>query len=183
MRYINQDTPAWRSISPQSYDTRTPIEQSGAVGSWSPRNQRGYVPAAPRWDCELPPDARAEFFRARRPVILVPPRLERSVRPDPSLLKWVGAAALVAFILVGTIINNLNQPKPATEKQSAPIVQPTPAPAVEPAPAQPVSQPPMPPTPAVAAPRGQLVLNKRWAGHGVYAQPKPRITAAGKLAD
>jgi hypothetical protein len=73
-----------------------------------------------QFDCELPPDARQEMFKPKRPVILGRPVYQP---PDRSgLFKWVIGFGFVAIILAGTIANHLNQQKPVTTKQSTPVV-------------------------------------------------------------
>jgi hypothetical protein len=79
-----------------------------------------------------------------------------------------------ANILAGTITSHLNQQKPATQKQSAPVAQPTREPAVQPTPSTPASRPPVEQTrlvqrPAARAtlvrlppPRAQLVRAPEW---------------------
>jgi hypothetical protein len=54
------------------------------------------------YDCELPPDVRAEFAKPKRPRIL-----ERAIQESPrrlhGVLKWLAAVAIPALILVCVI--------------------------------------------------------------------------------
>jgi hypothetical protein len=120
-----------------------------------------------QYDTVLPPDARAEMFKPKRPAILHRP-VHRPVHqpiyqpPErPGILKWAGGFALAAIILTGVIGHYLGTVKtPATTRESAPVVQPTPALeklAGEPlATPQPAIQPPVPPPPLSLVPSTPL---------------------------
>src|SRR5206468_1238526 len=91
------------------------------------------------FDTELPPDARAELLRPKRPVILEHPPVYEP--PDrSSILKLAGSVLVVAILLVAVLTNR--QPQ---KQQSAPAAQPTPAPSMQPVPtpAHPAIQPPV----------------------------------------
>jgi hypothetical protein len=111
---------------------------------------------SPSFDTELPPDARSELIRPRRPVILHRPVYEP---PDRSgILKWADSILVVAILLIGVITNH--QQNERAPKQNAPIA-PTPGPSVQPSPtpAQPAVQPPVTQTRLVQrpAPRAELL--------------------------
>ena len=113
------------------------------------------------FDCELPPDARSELVRPKRPVILKrPPVYQPPGRSN--ILKLGCSIFVVALLLVAAFTNR--QPQ---NSRSTPTAQPTPASVVQPSPAQ-REQPLSPPPPVVSAPRARLVLHKRWMGNGVW---------------
>lgn len=149
-----------------------------------------------QFDTELPPDARAEMLKPKRPRILTrPPGPRQKPLGVNSAWSWRHPAfgwllALAGVVAVYAIIS-WSQLTPAsrakalqesadrsreTDQKAAKAPDalksgpPSPAPVVQPTPmpAQPVSQPPGPPPPAVIAPRARLVLFKRWLGNSVW---------------
>jgi hypothetical protein len=97
------------------------------------------------YDTILPPDARSELVRPRRPAILRRPVYQPLSLPG--ILKWVSGLAVVVILLIGTITNNIqrkapitSQPDPVLQHSREILEQPTPV-----QPSQPVNRPPVQP--------------------------------------
>jgi hypothetical protein len=114
------------------------------------------------FDCELPPNARAEFFSPQRPRVLVPPESPKKPsagNPRRSFGLW----AWLAFALVCVALANWKRPTAATTAQSPSTtqVQSTPTPALVSTPAPRAELVPVPV-------RRGILYRLPWQEIGVY---------------
>jgi hypothetical protein len=112
--------PAFSPQQDYSARRRQEFEYPGAVGSTPPRYDAGY-------ECEPPPDVRAELGRPRRAQILKQPSDRPAPDPQALMLRFV-----VLAVIAGGIANWLH---PAGASRALAIhVEPSPVPPPEPTP-------------------------------------------------
>jgi hypothetical protein len=75
------------------------------------------------YDTILPPDARQEMLKPKRPAILRRPLYRYPAPARSGILKWAGAFALCAIILAGVIGHYSQSVKaPATPQHATPVL-------------------------------------------------------------
>jgi hypothetical protein len=84
---------------------------------------------SPDFDCELPPDVRAEFYRPKRPRILLPPSPPKSPARGNSGRSWALVVLLFALALVA-LASWFTKPPSSHPVTPQPVFRPTPAPAI-----------------------------------------------------
>jgi hypothetical protein len=98
-----------------------------------------------QYDTILPPDARQEMLKPKRPAILHRPVYRNPVNDRSDLLKWAGSIAVVVILFFGTFANNIQRKAPATS-QPDPVLEHSRQILNQPVhPTQPINQPPVEP--------------------------------------